>query len=256
MSLAITPIPADVVAPRSVAAPRLVAIDYLRGVATLLVCFCHFQRSFPEALRPYVMEIGKTGVQIFFVISGFIIPYGLYRAGYRLTHIHRFYVKRLLRLHPPYLLALAVFFVISAVAVVIRGDRLDWAFTEVLKATVYLWIPSENPVFWTLIVELKYYLFISLAFPLFFGLRWLGTACIVLSAAVVFCAHDAVGILIFVPYFLLGFAAARCALGISRTCEMALLMVVVLAAGVTSSSPLELAAGGGDCAPDFVHAGV
>src|ERR1035441_2897196 len=48
-------------------------------------------------------KYGWLGVEIFFVISGFIIPYSLYKAGYRVSDFTRFLLKRIARLDPPYL---------------------------------------------------------------------------------------------------------------------------------------------------------
>ncbi|MHB8208815.1 acyltransferase family protein [Mucilaginibacter sp.] len=45
---------------------------------------------------------------IFFVISGFVIPYSLFKANYELKHYFKFLYKRVLRLHPPYLAALLI----------------------------------------------------------------------------------------------------------------------------------------------------
>ena len=56
---------------------------------------------------------GWLGVEVFFVISGFIIPYSMLHAGYEfLWHFGRHLVKRIIWLEPPYLASIAVVLVL------------------------------------------------------------------------------------------------------------------------------------------------
>jgi peptidoglycan/LPS O-acetylase OafA/YrhL len=246
---AAAPAAPPVAAPKSSGVPspnstqRWVAIDYLRGIAVLLVCFCHFQRCLPEIIREHVVDLGKTGVQVFFVVSGFIIPYGLFRANYKLSQIGRFHVKRFLRLQPPYLLALGMFFVISAAATLAKHEELQWSWTDILNSAVYRWVPPENPVYWTLLIELKYYVFISVAFSLFFGPRWLAVTCLMLSSLFVHFFYGYSEQIRHCTFFMLGFIAARHALGLSRTFEMAALITLVVVTGLHASTSLQLIVG-------------
>lgn len=237
-----TPSPAST-PPTRTAAPRLVVVDYLRGIAALLVCFCHFQRALPAFLQGPIIEVGKTGVQIFFVISGFIIPYGLHRSGYNLTRLPTFYVKRFLRLHPPYLVALCLLVALSVGASLAKHETVSWSVPVFLRASIFQYVPPENPVYWTLIVELKYYVFISLFFWAYFGQRWLGIAAITASAAGIHFFHLEHGILQHATYFLIGFCACRLALGISPRTEFVVLLLVALAGGFSSSKASELTSG-------------
>jgi peptidoglycan/LPS O-acetylase OafA/YrhL len=103
---------------------RIPALDTLRGLASLSVCLLHLTNYDPAILPPddlgkIACSFGSLGVQIFFVISGFIIPYSMYRAGYQSQNKGRFLAKRLLRLEPPYLASLAL----ALVAHSVRGER-------------------------------------------------------------------------------------------------------------------------------------
>ena len=74
-------------------------VDALRAAAALSVCFFHFthgQSYFQDVsiVRP-AGAFGWLGVEVFFVISGFIVPYSMARAGYRLAMWPRFMAKRL-----------------------------------------------------------------------------------------------------------------------------------------------------------------
>lgn len=86
---------------REVGAPhsRISSIDGLRGVAVLAVLLFHTQSSFLNA--------GFLGVDVFFVISGFLIADILYRSGSR-SSIGRFWLRRARRLAPALILLLAV----------------------------------------------------------------------------------------------------------------------------------------------------
>jgi peptidoglycan/LPS O-acetylase OafA/YrhL len=62
---------------------RIVTVDALRGVASLSVAWFHLTQPNP-ALAPGIIKssgaYGWLGVHIFFVISGFVIPYSLDKA--------------------------------------------------------------------------------------------------------------------------------------------------------------------------------
>ena len=77
---------------------RIQTIGFLRGVAVLAVCCCHFSKAILNGtvlsqLFNWLLENGKYGVEIFFVISGFVIPYSLHRAGYGLKQYFKFLYK-------------------------------------------------------------------------------------------------------------------------------------------------------------------
>src|SRR6185312_47184 len=86
-------------------------VTILRGLAASsvflfhLVCVTH--GYIPGDAVHAFFSYGKFGVQFFFVISGFVIPYSMIRANYRTSDFFRFLVKRVVRIQPPYLLLLA-----------------------------------------------------------------------------------------------------------------------------------------------------
>ena len=73
-------------------------IEFLRGVAALGVVGFHFANSTLPTIKPNPMgdffEWAKLGIPVFFIISGFVIPYAMYTAGYRLRDAGRFFLKR------------------------------------------------------------------------------------------------------------------------------------------------------------------
>src|SRR6476659_1629485 len=92
---------------------RVGTIDVLRGVAAVAVAWFHFTNGNQQFMSAGLIKssghYGWLGVEVFFVVSGFIIPYSLYRGGYRVRlHWRRFVAKRILRLDPPYIAAIVL----------------------------------------------------------------------------------------------------------------------------------------------------
>jgi peptidoglycan/LPS O-acetylase OafA/YrhL len=160
---------------KAVQTNRLKTVDALRGVASLAVCFSHLTYSIfgPDSWLKLVGGYGSFGVQIFFVISGFIIPYTLWRASYRPHNYGTFVLKRLIRLDPPYLVVVTLLIPIgylSAHAPGYNGPPFHVTIPQVLLHLGYLNVFFGNNwlsgVFWTLAIEFQYYLLVGLFFPL------------------------------------------------------------------------------------------
>src|SRR5262245_5475109 len=113
--------PADLtptIAPASlVPSTRLVFLDALRGIAALAVVIMHmasvgpFAPELAQVVPAPLMSIGARGflgVEIFFVLSGFVIAMSI--RGIRVTprFFGNFALRRSLRLDPPYLLTIAI----------------------------------------------------------------------------------------------------------------------------------------------------
>jgi peptidoglycan/LPS O-acetylase OafA/YrhL len=156
---------------------HLSTIDALRGLAALAVCLFHIGGSVAPKISTSqtaaAVAWGSHGVDIFFVISGFVIPYVMLRGGYRWPDAPRFLARRFLRVAPPafilLLLTITQFWFIDRFVV---GDHWFGALTarQLLANFTFLvpfmgeaWI---NGVFWTLAVEFQYYIALALLFPL------------------------------------------------------------------------------------------
>jgi peptidoglycan/LPS O-acetylase OafA/YrhL len=151
-------------------------VDVLRAVAAIMVCLFHFtngQHHFWEVsvLRP-VGAFGWMGVEVFFVISGFIVPYSMARANYMLALWPRFMAKRLIRLEPPYLVSIGLVMLLGLAASAtpgFRGQPIDWQLSQVAAHVGYLnaflGLPWLNPVYWSLAVEFQFYVLVGLALP-------------------------------------------------------------------------------------------
>ena len=75
-------------------------VDGLRALAVLSVLVFH---AFPTLLPG-----GFIGVDVFFVISGFVLPLSLFNSGYRLPDAGRYLLKRFTRLFPPALASMCI----------------------------------------------------------------------------------------------------------------------------------------------------
>jgi hypothetical protein len=92
-------------------------IDGLRGLAALSVMFHHLyyysdlHKPLTEMLpasAPYLLTSAACGVQVFFVISGFVIAYSLRDLVIRPASAANFILRRQIRLDPPYWICVAI----------------------------------------------------------------------------------------------------------------------------------------------------
>jgi peptidoglycan/LPS O-acetylase OafA/YrhL len=101
---------------KAIAAPsRLTGLDTLRAVAILVVMLYHLTifDELPSSILP-VTYFGWMGVDLFFVLSGFLIGHQVlkpYLSGKRHSIVD-FYRRRAYRILPPYLLVLALYFLV------------------------------------------------------------------------------------------------------------------------------------------------
>lgn len=155
-------------------ARRLPTLDGLRGIAILLVLVLHFTMyggAAPAAgldlLVFRVAVAGWIGVDLFFVLSGFLITGILFDAKGEEGYFRTFYLRRLLRIAPLYYGALAVFLVFLPAIwpghqglAWLRGESL-WYWTYLLNFRIAAegW-PDFGALghFWSLAVEEQFYL--------------------------------------------------------------------------------------------------
>ncbi len=83
------------------------ALDGLRGLAIIMVMLLHYSPFLPNFLRPLLRQ-GGSGVDLFFVLSGFLITGILHDAKGQDHYFRNFYARRFLRIFPLYYGVLSV----------------------------------------------------------------------------------------------------------------------------------------------------
>lgn len=159
---------------------KIAIVETLRGIASLMVLFCHWGSTdapgwIQSPLLGALLYELSTGVFIFFAISGFIMPYALYHGNYDLSNVGKFVLKRMVRLDPPYLLAILFCLLVSYLASLHPLSKVPFIFNwqNLALHLLYLcpffgqdWVVGGGGVFWTLGIEFQYYLLLALIFPL------------------------------------------------------------------------------------------
>ena len=153
-------------------------IELLRGLAATVVCIFHFTNGNHDFISDQnwikiIASKGWLGVEIFFVISGFIIPYSMARSNYQLRHFPVFLIKRWARIDPPYLLSILFVLGLNVLAGFWLVSSPPFNLQRVLLHLGYLipfFPPNQwlNGVYWTLAIEFQYYFLVSLFYPLLF----------------------------------------------------------------------------------------
>ncbi len=166
---------------------RAIGPDLLRGLAILLVASAHMPMDkLPPAFWTFWGQFGWLGVDIFFVLSGYLIGSELLKPVERGTapDLRVFYLKRVLRILPVFWLMVALYF---AFPVLQEGATIapPWRFlTFTLNFGLDIRTERTFSHAWSLCVEEHFYLVLPVLILLFRGLRWKGLP-IVFAAAVV-----------------------------------------------------------------------
>ena len=144
--------------------PKLVPeLDGLRGLAVLGVLFYHCHPRFEGTPLHYASLWGWAGVNLFFVLSGFLITCILLESRQKPHYFRNFYVRRGLRILPVYVLVLAIVYAESDWF--IGPKPLDaikaapWlAYIFFVQNLFHLALPPAIGPTWSLAIEQQYYL--------------------------------------------------------------------------------------------------
>jgi peptidoglycan/LPS O-acetylase OafA/YrhL len=149
---------------------QLYALDLLRFAAAMLVLLYHYGSAFPRSASPVAARVlggdplsdhwsavtwfGWIGVEIFFVISGFVIAHSAHGAS-RADFVRR----RILRLVPAAWICASLTLGIIAIAGVVPGAALTAAWVR----SMLFWPfgVQIDPVYWTLGIEIAFYAMIA-----------------------------------------------------------------------------------------------
>lgn len=151
----------------------LKGLQYLRGIAALMVVLLHARISvnhylvaiserkflFPES---HWAAFGRFGVDIFFVISGFVISITLFKLDVdSMADIRKFIQKRIIRIAPLFWLCLALY----VLTIYLMSPNSTFDFLKIFTGAIFQFYsdPRGNPatyygVSWTLNYEMLFYI--------------------------------------------------------------------------------------------------
>jgi len=150
--------------------PAMPELDSLRGVAILLVLFFHgFGFQFSTAPLPRLAHVfvvatapGWIGVNLFFVLSGFLITGILIDSRDKPRYYRTFYVRRALRILPAYYALLLVLLVLPRTGW-LDHRQISWQFIGLSciylsNVTNFFGVAMQYAALWSLAVEEHFYL--------------------------------------------------------------------------------------------------
>jgi peptidoglycan/LPS O-acetylase OafA/YrhL len=197
-------------------------MDGLRAVAILSVVVHHAAKNMNLQVGPlqHTLYEGSHGVDLFFVISGFVLAYPtlakLRNGGFASFDVARFYAHRLIRILPPYYFAVGFCWLLWFAMQRLRLE-MPWGVVgpavspvEIFKQMVFADLHPQflNGSFWSLAVEFRWYFLFPLLLALWirspraFGLVWV--ALIIVANFTRAAGLDAATL----PAFMLGIMAA------------------------------------------------
>ena len=160
---------------------QITAIQVLRGLAAVMVVFHHFAMSVSAYHRsPSVIatsglgDLGAAGVDIFFVISGFIMCFTRKTESSGVSGAFDFLRKRFIRIYPLYWFWTTVLLLMWGLSIALKSEEIKAPF---VVSSYLLWPSAKHdgtmhPLLdqgWTLSFEIYFYLFFAVAIA--FGFR-------------------------------------------------------------------------------------
>ncbi len=181
-------------------------IDGLRFLAIIPVVIFHFRTAFSREVEGVLItnmphdsiidlmwwvDRFDLGVKLFFVISGFIlcVPfYNFYALGKGKVDLKTYFIRRLTRLEPPFIISLILFYMVHVFVLDVSAREL---FPNLLASLFYMHCivfdtPSIiNPVTWSLETEVQFYVIIPFLSLLIWKNRRKWGSCLIILALIV-----------------------------------------------------------------------
>jgi peptidoglycan/LPS O-acetylase OafA/YrhL len=147
---------------------RILDLDSLRGIAAISVVLAHITLSIP--VKENIFRLGVSGVDLFFLISGFVI----FMTIEKTKTAYDFIIARVGRLYPAYWVGLIYTYFLYRLwcfltGLTVRFNLSDF-FANLTMFQRYLFCPNIVAPSWTLLIEMQFYILVVLVF-LFKGLR-------------------------------------------------------------------------------------
>lgn len=138
---------------------RFTELDAIRGIAVLMVVLFHYTARYGDlyglSIDPlFSFGLGKYGVQLFFIVSGFVIFLTLEKT----RHAADFVVSRFARLYPAYWAAIVLTYgVLEVFTLPGREVSVEAALINLSMIQTWLRVSHVDGVYWTLAIELSFY---------------------------------------------------------------------------------------------------
>lgn len=154
------------------------SIVSLRGLASLAVCIYHIALGNSllfsgESIVKTISSYGYLGVEVFFIISGFVVPYSMYKNHYQWDKLGGFLARRSIRVEIPYITSIFFLLILNYLSSLnsnYKGSEYAINWSDVFANLFYLpdllqlnWL---QPLYYTLKIEFQYYIVIGLIFSL------------------------------------------------------------------------------------------
>ena len=146
---------------------RLRELDFLRGIAIILVLLRH------QALFEFTSEMGWIGVDLFFVLSGFLVSGLLFREYIKFGNIKpmRFLIRRGYKIYPIYYLSVFIYLT----PYLLNGNFPLW---KLLHESIFIQNYTKglgyiNPASWSIAVEEHFYLSFVLILWISLKKKWI-----------------------------------------------------------------------------------
>lgn len=159
-------------------------INLLRALAVIMICLYHFTHYQDDAGSFFdsghwilnITQHGETWVYTFFVISGFVLPLSMSKGQYQLKRFLGFMGRRLVRIELPYLSSM-ILILLSSLAFAIKSGDSFYPDARNIMAHVLFLVPFTdnewyNPIYWTLAIEMQFYILIGLIYPFLIKKEW------------------------------------------------------------------------------------
>jgi peptidoglycan/LPS O-acetylase OafA/YrhL len=158
---------------------RFLFLDGLRGIAAMMVVLFHLhdnlrpavQSWFPPALSTLFLN-GNLGVDIFFVLSGFVIAHSVSNGERSWNFLGRFGLRRSIRLDPPLWTTILIEIVLIRISLAMFPDlgtpspHWQQILANVTYTQGFFGIPDIVLVFWSLTYEVQFYIVLVCALVL------------------------------------------------------------------------------------------
>jgi len=167
---------------------RLQVLDALRGIAAMAVVLFHF--TLHREGYDHIFRFGTTGVDLFFIISGFVIFMSLQK----ISSVKEFIVNRFCRLFPAYWMGVLFSFAIISIHFHYSAkypilEPVQTLFANLTMFQYYLGYADLEGPYWTMNIEMLFYIVMAILFGMrqLKNILWIGgVACIMLGIAALY----------------------------------------------------------------------